>query len=55
MLGLIPDDKLVISESGIHNVDDVKYLREHQVNGFLIGEAFMRADNPGLALSELMK
>lgn len=54
MLNLIPDDKIVVSESGIHTREDVDLLRHHKVNGFLIGEAFMRADDPGDALSALL-
>ena len=54
MLGLIPDDKIVISESGIHSREDIDLLRAHKVNGFLIGEAFMRANDPGAALSALL-
>ncbi len=54
MMNMIPDDKIVISESGIHSVEDIELLRANQVNGFLIGEAFMRADDPGAALSELI-
>ncbi len=49
----IPEDRIVISESGIHTVDDVMALRGHGVNGFLIGEAFMRAANPGRRLMEM--
>lgn len=54
MLSMIPDDKIVISESGIHSVEDIALLRANQVNCFLIGEAFMRADDPGAALAELV-
>jgi len=54
MLSMIPEDKIVISESGIHNSEDIQLLRDNQVNGFLIGEAFMRAEDPGAALSELI-
>ncbi len=54
MLSLIPGDKIVISESGIHTAEDIALLRANKVNGFLIGEAFMRADEPGTALSELI-
>jgi len=53
LLNCIPDDVTVISESGIHNADDVAFLREHGVNGFLVGEAFMRAENPGEKLEML--
>jgi len=54
MLNLVPDDKIVISESGIHSHKDIDLLRNHKVNGFLIGEAFMRADDPGAALTALL-
>lgn len=54
MLNMIPDDKMVISESGIHSVEDIELLRANHVNGFLIGEAFMRADDPGVALAKLI-
>ena len=53
LLGRIPDGHTVITESGIHKPADVALMREHHVNGFLVGEAFMRADNPGEKLSEL--
>lgn len=53
LLGVIPDDRIVVTESGIHTIDDVHAMREHQVNAFLVGEAFMRADEPGEKLSEL--
>lgn len=54
MLAQISDDKIVISESGIHTRDDIKLLRSNSVNGFLIGEAFMREPDPGRALSALI-
>jgi indole-3-glycerol phosphate synthase len=53
MLDKIPPDSLLISESGIHTPDDVKLLREHGVKAFLVGEAFMVADDPGAKLKEL--
>jgi len=53
MLDLIPDDKLIVTESGIHTLEDVALMRDHQVNTFLVGEAFMRADNPGTELQKL--
>lgn len=53
LLSDIPDKTIVVTESGIHNDDDVALMREHSVNTFLVGEAFMRADNPGQKLSEL--
>jgi indole-3-glycerol phosphate synthase len=54
MLSMVPDEKIVISESGIHDRNDIKLLRENKVNSFLIGEAFMREQDPGLALSALI-
>jgi len=51
----IPSDRLVVSESGIHTPADVALLREHGVHAFLVGEAFMRAADPGTKLAELFK
>lgn len=53
LLPLIPDTKLVVTESGILTPDDVKLMRDHNVNAFLVGEAFMRAPEPGEALRDL--
>ncbi|MDH5785571.1 MAG: indole-3-glycerol phosphate synthase TrpC [Chromatiales bacterium] len=47
MLGQIPDDRIVVTESGIHTPEDVKLMRDNKVNAFLVGEAFMRAEEPG--------
>ena len=55
LLELVPQDCLVVTESGIHTRHDVEFMRRHQVNAFLVGEAFMRADDPGLALSEIFQ
>jgi indole-3-glycerol phosphate synthase len=55
MLSLIPDDRIIITESGILSSADVDKMRDHQVNSFLVGEAFMRAPNPGEMLAELFK
>ena len=55
MLDSIPDDRIVVTESGIHTPDDVKLMREHNVHAFLVGEAFMRADDPGERLAELFR
>jgi indole-3-glycerol phosphate synthase len=49
----IPAGKRVITESGILTPEDVRKMREHEVNAFLVGEAFMRAPDPGVALREL--
>lgn len=55
LLGRMPRDRLVITESGILSSVDVARLRAAGVHAFLVGEAFMRAPNPGAELSELFK
>jgi indole-3-glycerol phosphate synthase len=50
---LIPEEKIMVSESGIHSRDDVERLRRCAVDAFLVGEAFMRAAEPGAALRRL--
>ena len=49
----IPENVVVVTESGISTAADVQRMQQHNVHCFLVGEAFMRADNPGQALSEL--
>jgi len=53
LLGRIPRDRTVVTESGILAPKDVALMRMHGVNAFLVGEAFMKADDPGQRLSEL--
>ncbi|MCK9469194.1 MAG: indole-3-glycerol phosphate synthase TrpC [Porticoccaceae bacterium] len=53
LLERIPDDRLVITESGIHTRADVEAMLARDVYGFLVGEAFMRAAEPGEKLREL--
>lgn len=53
MLSEIPDDRLVVTESGILAPQDVAMMRDHGVHAFLVGEAFMRAEDPGARLAEL--
>jgi len=53
LLPRIPKDKLVVTESGILNADDVRRMREADVHAFLVGEAFMRAPDPGVELERL--
>jgi indole-3-glycerol phosphate synthase len=55
LLPHIPDDRIVVTESAIHTPDDVALMRQHNVNAFLVGEAFMRADDPGEKLVELFQ
>lgn len=53
LLEQIPADRIVVTESGIVTPEDVRLMRSHQVNAFLVGEAFMRADDPGRELQRL--
>jgi len=53
LLPRIPGDRLVVTESGILAQRDVAQMRRHDVNAFLVGEAFMRAPDPGRALAAL--
>lgn len=53
LLAQVPADRVVITESGIAHAADVATLRQRGVNAFLVGEAFMRAPDPGLALAAL--
>lgn len=53
LLPLIPEGKRVVTESGILTPDDVKLMRNNEVHAFLVGEAFMRAEDPGAALHEM--
>jgi indole-3-glycerol phosphate synthase len=53
MLKDVPSDRILITESGILTTDDVQKMRDAKVNAFLVGEAFMRASDPGQALADL--
>jgi indole-3-glycerol phosphate synthase len=53
LLESIPADRLLVTESGILTREDVARMRAHGVNAFLVGEAFMRADDPGAELARL--
>ena len=53
LLSRVPKDRLVITESGIIAQRDVALMRERGVHAFLVGEAFMRAPDPGAALTAL--
>lgn len=53
LLPRIPSNKLVVTESGILTPNDVNQMRDADVHAFLVGEAFMRAPDPGVELSRL--
>jgi len=53
LLPQVPADKRVVTESGIFHKEDVQQMRSHGVDAFLVGEAFMRAEDPGAALTDL--
>ncbi len=53
LLEQITDERIVVTESGIHTAADVALMRSNGVNVFLVGEAFMNADEPGEKLAEL--
>ncbi len=53
LLEQIGSERIVVTESGIHSAEDVAAMRDHGVDAFLVGEAFMRAEQPGQRLAEL--
>jgi indole-3-glycerol phosphate synthase len=53
LLPRIPADRIVVTESGILKTEDVELMRGNQVNAFLVGEAFMRAEDPGVELEKV--
>lgn len=53
LLNAIPKNCIPVTESGIHTRADVQLMRDHRVHAFLVGEAFMRADDPGQRLADL--
>jgi indole-3-glycerol phosphate synthase len=53
LLPRVPADRLLVTESGILAPEDVRRMREADVHAFLVGEAFMRAPDPGRALADL--
>jgi len=55
LLKQIPKNRIVVTESAIQDKKDVALMRAHDVNAFLVGEAFMRAADPGKALAKLFK
>lgn len=49
----IPDERLIITESGIHTQEDIQLMLDNGIYSFLIGEAFMKADSPGKKMREI--
>jgi len=49
----VPEDRLIITESGIHTQEDIQLMLDNDIYTFLVGEAFMRADYPGHKMREL--
>jgi indole-3-glycerol phosphate synthase len=55
LLARIPQGRIVVTESGIFTGADVQLMRSRQVNAFLVGEAFMRAEEPGVELAQVFE
>lgn len=53
LFSMVPENRIVITESGIHTPADVTLMKNQKVNSFLVGESFMRASDPGAKLAEL--
>ena len=53
MIDMVPSDRIIVTESGIHTTADVALMRNAGVETFLVGEAFMRASSPGAQLKTL--
>lgn len=53
LLPMIPKERIVVTESGVLDPQDVAFMRRHGVHAFLVGEAFMKADDPGARLQQL--
>jgi indole-3-glycerol phosphate synthase len=53
LIEFVPHDRIIVTESGIVSPTSVAIMRAHEVDTFLVGEAFMRADDPGAELARL--
>lgn len=51
---LLPKETLSVAESGIYNIEDFKFVKEKGFDGFLMGEYFMRSENPGNAFEDFI-
>lgn len=54
LVKMVDDERIVVSESGIHYSADIEFLQQHDINTYLIGESFMRHTDPGTQLQRLM-
>jgi len=54
LLDAVPQDRIPVTESGIHSSEDVARMRANGIHAFLVGEAFMRAEDPGAMLAQLI-
>jgi indole-3-glycerol phosphate synthase len=54
LLKEIPNDKITVTESGIFTLKDINLMKQHGIYSFLVGEAFMRDDDPGKSLQQLL-
>jgi indole-3-glycerol phosphate synthase len=55
LAGLVPDDRVVVAESGIHDRADIERLQASGIHAFLIGEALMKGADPAVSLRELIE
>ena len=53
LVKMVPESRTMVTESGIHTLQDVKRMRASGIHSFLVGEAFMRSPDPGTALQQL--
>lgn len=54
LIQMVDDERIVVSESGIHVSADIEFLQKQNINTYLIGESFMRHDDPGSQLQDLL-
>ena len=54
LLNEIPPDRITVTESGIFSPEDIRLMNQHGIYSFLVGEAFMRDDDPGDSLKRLL-
>lgn len=55
MIDMLPPDRTLVTESGIHSRQDIKLMQSNDVHAFLVGEAFMKEKDPGMKLNQLFR